>query len=284
MIRSNYRLNSPTRSNLIQMTTNTLVVENYCAFCDRHFRFKDLYDQHTLTCEFFFRRRSMREREFDAYEQLPSAQEQYKLIQHLSVQVAKLQKEVISLKGSVITRKKKVILEWLHSPSCPLPSIAFEDWIREIPVDTTDLEKVFEDDLTNGMLHCLKNVFSGNSAATAAASLPIRAFTQKPGTIYIWTKLPTTDIMDWRILDTDTFERWIKRLAHRFLQEFIKWQMINSERIQSTDEEKEKNIASMRKINGLSKIHEDRRRGELRRWLFGALAQDFAQMVEWDYV
>jgi len=259
--------------------TNSLVVENYCAFCDRHFRFKDLYDQHTLTCEFFFRRRSVREREFDAYEQLPSAQEQYKLIQHLSVQVAKLQKEVISLKGSVITRKKKVILEWLHSPSCPLPTIAFEDWIRATPVDTADLEKVFEGDLTDGMLHCLKNIFVAGTTA-----LPIRAFTQKPGTIYIWAKSPTTDIVDWRILDADTFERWIKRLAHRFLQEFIKWQMIHSERIHSTDEEKEKNIASMRKINGFSKIHEDRRRGELRRWLFGALAQDFAQMVEWDYV
>jgi hypothetical protein len=60
--------------------------------------------------------------------------------------------------------------------------------------------------------------------------------------------------------------------------------MANSALIHSCDEEKEKNVDYMRKINGLNRAYEDRRRSELRKWLFGVLEHDFKEMVEWDFV
>ena len=59
--------------------------------------------------------------------------------------------------------------------------------------------------------------------------------------------------------------------------------MTNSALIHSCDEEKEKNVDYMRKINGLGRAYEDRRRGELRKWTFCLLERDFKEMVEWDF-
>ena len=86
------------------------------------------------------------------------------------------------------------------------------------------------------------------------------------------------------MMQTEQFDRWINRLAHRFLQVFIEWQMANSALIHSCDEEKEKNVDYMRKINGLGRAYEDRRRSELRKWIFCLLERDFKEMVEWDFV
>jgi len=280
---------------------------HFCKFCNRYFRFKDLYDQHNITCEYFYRRTRDREREMDTYEKLPSPHDQFKLIQYLVLQVNKLQKEVIKLKGDTISKKRKIILEWLHSPCSPIPMTSFQQWIKLIPVEYTHLLKVFEGDLTDGMKLCLSDYFKKNAAftgvnmssglgsgvdisvSTSASEnvtvVPICAFLQKSGTIYIWSDLDVEGgISRWCILSNDEFDKWINRLAHRFLQEFIQWQMDNSERIHSNDEEKEKNIEYMRKINGLGKIYEDRRRSELRKWLFSFLAKDFTHMVDYDFV
>jgi hypothetical protein len=60
--------------------------------------------------------------------------------------------------------------------------------------------------------------------------------------------------------------------------------MAHSVRNHSSDEEKDKNVDYMRKINGLGRAYEDRRRSELRKWLFCLLENDFKEMVEWDFV
>ena len=256
----------------------------YCKYCSRHFRFKDLYDQHNVTCEFFYRKRRVRERENETHEALPTQQEQYKLIQYLALQVTRQQKEIDRLKGSVLQRKRKVILDWLRGSSAPIPTLTFQEWIRTIPVTFDHLEPVFQGDLTDGMKQCLLGYL-----ATVNGVLPICAFNQKAGTIYIWSSSGSGETdpsspPSWRLLDSEEFERWMNRLAHRFLQEYIKWQMANSEKIHSTEEEQEKNIQSMRKINGLGKAHEDRRRSDLRKWLYSALARDFLQCVDYDFV
>lgn len=272
----------------------------FCMFCSRRFHFKDLFDQHNITCEFFYKSRRDKQRESESTEPLPTAQEQYKLIQFLSLQVNKLQKEVIRLKGSTVVKKRKVILEWLQSGAAPLPTCAFEDWIKQMlgSVSLDDLQCVFRGDLTDGLKNCIKTYIS--SETIDGNVVPMCAFKQKPGTIYVWCKTTVQEVRKqntaiegvsasmcacaWSMMQVEQFDRWINRLAHRFLQVFIEWQMTNSALIHSCDEEKEKNVDYMRKINGLGRAYEDRRRGELRKWTFCLLERDFKEMVEWDFV
>jgi len=253
--------------------------ENHCKYCNRYFKFNNLYEQHTVSCKFFVRSKAQHNCDSVAHETLPSPQEQFKLIQHLTLKVASLEKEMIKLKGITVSRKRKVILEWLNSPSGPKPPTPFNLWCKNTDVIFEHLQSVFEYDITEGMKlsirdYCAKNI-----------PIPVCAFTQKPGTIYIWS-YTEDDItcIKWRILDAITYSKWIDRVSHRFLETFLKWQMVNAHTIRATDEDKDQNISNMRKINGCGHNYEEKRRGELRKWIFSHIAQDFVHNIEYECV
>jgi hypothetical protein len=250
----------------------------YCRYCNRHFKFKDLCDQHTISCEFLYRSKTQRDRDTDLLESLPTPQEQFKLIQHLMCKVASMEKEILKLKGVSVTRKRKVILEWLNSPSGPKPAMLFNVWGKDTEVSFEHLQSVFEpgNDITDGMKSCLRDYCVKNTP------IPICSFTQKSNTLYIWTS--DGDNPQWRTLDATAYTKWIDRIAHRFLESFLKWQFANAHTIRATEEAKDQNISNMRKINGCGHAHEERRRNELRKWIFSHIAQDFIHNVEYECV
>jgi hypothetical protein len=252
--------------------------ENYCKYCCRYFKFKDLYEQHNVTCEFFYRRSRARDRELDGHEKLPTPQEQFKLIQYLTLKVSKLENDVLRLKGLTVTRKRRVILEWLQNSGKPTPTLTFHEWSKTLDVSYEHLNGVFEGDITDGMKRMLVEVFSYEGTA------PICCFTQKAGTIYIWSTCEDEPEPHWMVMPHADFVRFVNRLSHTFLRTFLNWQRDNAELIRSSEENKEKNIQYMRKINGLGQAYEERRQSELRKWLFVKIARDFEHDVEYDYV
>lgn len=248
---------------------------NYCKYCDKYFHFKDLYDQHIITCEYFYRSRRQRDRESDVIETLPSPQEQFKLIQHMALQINKLEHEVIKLKINAGTRRRKIILEILNNPNYPKPPILFDAWYKSFQIEDRFLESVFNYDLVNGM----KVMFQ---FYLALPNIPICAFKQKMNSIYVWRQINELEAK-WVSMDNDLYNKWIRYMSHLFLQKFMKWQLQNSELIHSCDEEKEKNISNMQKINGLGDNYEQKRKTELRKKVYDLLATDI-QINEHIYV
>ena len=253
--------------------------ENYCKYCLKQFRFKDLYEQHTVTCEFFYKKARERDREIDLHETLPTAREQYQLVQHLMLEVTTLRKEVIRLKQNNIVRKKKMISEYLNSATYPKPGLPFDDWMRQIPTSSDNLQRVFDGDLTDGVEHVLRTVVQQN------ASIPICAFTQKAATFYIYTSGKEEDgDPKWIIMPPDEYLRLYRRISHKLLQEFLRWQLAHEEDFQNSPALKEKNIEYMCKISGVASGYEDRRKAECKKWLFNLLAKDFAHNIDYEYV
>jgi hypothetical protein len=237
--------------------------QNHCINCNRQFRFKDLYDQHAITCDFLFKSRKEKDRETDAFERLPSQQEQFKLIQNLYLQISKLQKEVDSMRGQVIIRKRKEIIDFLQSKSNPIPQITFLEWSKTITVSKEMLDTVFSKSLNDGIRSCISAVLSLDCP-------PIRAFTQKKGTIYVYEKVePDGESVKscWRVLSIDEFDRWIDRIMHKFLQVFVTWQLENMKLLNSNEDQKDKNLEYMQKINGNGQT-DDRRKNDLRKWFY----------------
>jgi len=252
--------------------------QNYCKTCDRSFKFKDLFDQHIPCCEYFAKSKRERDRDTEEFENLPTSQEQYKLIQYLLTQVSKLQKEVNGLKESALIKKRRLIIDWLHSPANYIPSCAFVEWTKSIIVDQDHLRYVFENGLSEGMKQCI------HSHLERGLNAPIRAFTQKPGTLYLFVKDEPTDTASWRIATGEDLDRWMDRLSHRFLQEFIKWQLENADLINSSESEKEKNLEYMQKINGVGKQSEDRRKSEIKKWLYVQLEKNIENLAGTEFI
>jgi hypothetical protein len=241
--------------------------QNHCLHCNRQFRFKDLYDQHAITCDFLFKSRKEKDRETDAFERLPSAQEQFKLIQNLYLQINKLQKEVDSMRGQVVIRKRKEIIDFLQSKANPIPTATFLEWSKTILISKEMLEIVFSKSLNDGIRDCI-------SSFVSIESPPIRCFSQKKGTIYIYEKVESDGEKScWRVLSIDEFDRWIDRIMHKFLQIFVAWQLENMKVLNSNDEQKDKNLEYMQKINGNGQT-EDRRKNELRKWFYESFKKE----------
>jgi len=178
-------------------------------------------------------------------------------------QIDELKKE----KHMSLSRKRKIILEYINKPFWPKPSTTFETWIRNISINRQDLKHMFEHDLVNGIKHCLERYCN-------IPLLPICCFIQKPNTIYIWSN-DISEQPKWILLDTNKYETWLNRMSHLFLQTFLQWQMDNSETLQSNEEEKEKNISYMHKINGLGDKYEKKRHLQLRNWIYDTFSREF---------
>jgi len=232
---------------------------NYCDYCSRHFKFKDLYDQHVITCEFFYKKKRIKDRELDTFEHLPTQQELYKLVQHLTLQCCQLQKDVEKLKKTNNSRTKKNILDVLNSATI-YPTNSFEEWVmikRDIKPEY--LECVYKEDLIAGIKMYIVDLIESENT-----NMPMRTCAEKPNTLYVYSGVESQS-PSWKTMTNDQFERWVTRVSHRFLQEYSNMQQANIDKIYSNEDENEKNIIFMMKITG-GKMSFERRCSEIKKF------------------
>tara|TARA_B100002019_G_C21216266_1_gene572200 strand:- start:60 stop:821 length:762 start_codon:yes stop_codon:yes gene_type:complete len=246
------------------------MASNYCKYCNKYFHYKDLFDQHVITCEYFYRSRRQKDREIESFETLPSQQEQFKLIQHLLLKVKTLESEVSKLKISNGIKKRKHILDLLNHPDNTKPSITFEQWYKTFCVQKHHLLEIFNGDICDGIKSVLSDYLKLNN-------LPMCSFHQKANSIYIYTsQTDTLEHPKWIMLSNAVFETLCRHINHLFLQLFLQWQLENSQLIQSSDEERDKNISNVHKINGLSSNYEDKRKQQLKKWIYDTTCKDIS--------
>jgi hypothetical protein len=252
--------------------------ENFCKYCSKEFNFKYLYDRHIITCEFFYQSRRRQDIENSYNEQLPSAQEQFKLIQYLTLKVKCLEDDVSRLKINAGTRKRKLIIDLLNNPTNPKPSILFDDWYKQIDTDSQDMDALFEGDITDSMISILERYILSEQ------NLPICSFQPKPNSIYIWTtKYNNSEIKEpiWVLLTPAVYNTWLLKLEQKILELFLKWQRDNALMIKRCDKEKEKNIATMRKVNGITDKYDKKRQAHLHKWIYTRLAREIEFNTEY---
>ncbi len=189
-------------------------------------------------------------------------------IRNLAIRVAKLEKDNASLKNTLQIRQKKQIIELLNTPKF-VPNMLFSEWSTTIPVNQTILLTVFEYDLTEGIKTSILSVI----VSAELQKLPIQAFSQKPNTIYIYNNKTTNESkQEWMIMKNEVLEKAVSSISRNFLKEFLKWQAINKEKIDSNDNLKDVELQYMMKING-NKVSNEKRTAEIKKWLYSKLSQ-----------
>lgn len=248
---------------------------NYCSYCNRYYRFKDIYDQHMLTCDYFNKSKKNRDREIDCIEKLPSQQEMYKYIQFLAVKCDRLQKDVEKLKANSSVRCKNAILNTLNSSVTNITLIPYQEWINTFTITICHLECVFKENLTAGIKLCILDRIKKEKKE----NIPIRSFKQKTNNLYIYSHsgVPLENLENvqysWKIMAIDDYERMISTLFHQFIVEFMNWQDDNSELIETSEKEREKNLRYMIKIHNV-KTNEEKQKLEIRKWLYSNFEND----------
>jgi hypothetical protein len=149
----------------------------------------------------------------------------------------------------------------------------FIEWSKNIHVEQSHLEIVFQDDLTEGMKECIKSAYSKSKI-----NIPIRAFTQKQNTLYFYNNSDETpDIYSWKIMTNDDIDKFISILSYKFLQEYMKFQRSIMDQIENDETTKENHIIYMIKING-GKCSDDRRRNEIKKIMYLKFQEDIQHL------
>lgn len=198
-----------------------------CSYCRREFRYRDLFLQHQLSCDYFLRRK--RVRETDALEDLPSGQDQFKWIQALALRVGHLERDVARLRVSDGTRKRSGIQAWLRNPLCPRPTRTLSSWLSEVCIDMAQL------DSDKGLVEIMQILFLDGG-------VPMCAFAGCK-TVYAWDTAEG-DQPTWITVTVDRWSRYFDQLQHRF-RRALQW----NEEDACDEAVREAWLQRMRKVN-----------------------------------
>lgn len=263
-----------------------------CEHCNRPFYVEDNYTKHVICCKFFHQTRAQRDVDTDmTIDPLPTPRQQYRLIQELMVRNNELSVEVAKLKDMMQRRNRKIVLDLLSHPA-NRPLQTFTQWTQSLEVSSAHLEAVFDFDLLTGMKRCI-----GDSIEKILIhDLPLRTFVEKPNMFYIYdthvnacslvnassppTTTTTTATPKWVNMNTAEFSKWVTNVfAHRFLQAFTVWK---TEQMRTIDRKNDKLMDIMmrysQKVLGYGPSSDDKRSGDLRKWLHSMAEQPVAEI------
>ena len=192
----------------------------YCKYCHHHWKPGIEYDKHIRCCEYFYqqRRNPSPPEMTETGTPIPNIRQLYRYVQDLTYRLEKTEKELRKLKSVVHTRRRREIVECLNQ-SDQLPTHSFEEWVSSIKSTETDMMKVLNGDLTDGILSCLLFAiqFQGDDI------LPVRCFSLKIGTFYVFAKSPDSVENEWQVMANEHFMRLLNHIAKSLRSEFRIW-------------------------------------------------------------
>jgi len=250
------------------------VIDHHCGYCNHYFKFRDIYERHILMCEFMHKPKVQRDRDAENSETPISPKEMHYLLREMMQEIKTLRQKVAKLETSARSKKTRIISQWLNDNPHTRPSANLLDWTSQFMVDKKCLDMIYQENIYDAVQFCIKRELEAFKTDNA----PIRAFTQKPNTIYVYTS-DDAQLNTWKILSYTELERWISHITHRFLVEFTKIQSENLEEIYNNRKEEEKHNIMMLKINGRQIPPH-----EFKKWLFPKIETNIQTLMEYEFV
>ena len=234
-----------------------------CAQCYTNCPTKKIFDLHTSMCKFIHT--SSYEHSIDKFYskiEIPSQEAMAQYIFQLTHKYQELEDKVNKLQQAVILTRRKSINEFLEQLSPPDNS--FPEWASSIEIPDDVLDILFKTDLKSATRFLIETLFEDTDP-------PLRAFSQKPNTFYLYDKAS-----EWRAMTGEEFTKWIEKIEHKFLKQFNKWAKENQEEIYSTPQGQDKIVSYMAKVNG---IKQPNRVSDIKKWLYSKIAVSLKQVV-----
>lgn len=249
----------------------------HCKYCDNHsYDCKLTYERHMLICMFKHKSNAQKQKELETIEPKLTESERDKLIRSMFFKMQKMDNTIKELKKDIVQLKKKQrinILEHLNSENGIIPNLSLKKWIYHIDVSISHLIKVFETDLIQGMIECLKQ------AIMLSPNIPFCSFIQKNKTLFVYRCIISSsssseekenDPKKWEIMTHDEFKKLLNILSFRFLQVFVQWKQDNY--FPDNEEWQEKTMIYSKKV-----MVQDTQAHRVLDWLITSIQQNFVE-------
>lgn len=262
------------------------IPEYYCNVCLHRWRLKKDYDKHLVCCEFFHNLRKQKYEMDEFGVKIPNQQELFLYVRELALKCERLEKKVKRLEANASIKQKKMIFEVLNHPQNK-PEKTFSELIRGgIEITREMLFVVFKHNLTEGFKIALLPLFSGGGGGGDGEGkkqiLPIKAFTQKKGHIYIYDVPLGEEKAKWMELYNETVENnIIITIGQKYLKEYLKWEDEQADIFDNEDKMME-SIRYRQKVNGTNIVLKEQIK-DMKAWIYGKIEENIKVIdVEYD--
>lgn len=195
-----------------------------CKFCNKTYKRKGYFQNHSLICEEIHKSKYLEEKEKELTDDIPTMRNMYYLLQTFIKKNVELEEKVERLTKYIETTKKRInILEWLNE-NIDL-EIDYDDWLKSVIVSQDDLQTVFQSGIVDG----INKILLHNLPCEKESIHPIKCFQQKPNTFYVYKDA------SWNVMDTKEINRLFTRIDQKLFKQFILWKEENKFKIENDD-------------------------------------------------
>lgn len=224
--------------------------EHLCMYCNRTFSCKTALNKHKFgSCLWLHTSRREKLDEIDAFEPSMTDKQRDTMIRHLLLQMTKMNEKIGTMQKEItyLKQKQKIsILNHLNSLDT-VPKDTLAKWAKNLPISQRHLELVFQKTLKEGILAVLQDELE--SAKILQRTVPLRAYIQKPKTVYVYERNPEDEsTMKWMTMDTPILKKICSGLGARFFEMYLRWQNENIDYLQSSSDAQEQDIVFMQKV------------------------------------
>jgi len=195
-----------------------------CQYCRKEYTRKSAHKRHVILCEIIYAKQlnskaSLKREEKCEEEEttsIPTLTTLYHIVQELALENKKMREEIGELHKHLTKGLKKVnILEWLNTedPQQQPPTKTFREFMKTINVTQNAVHILMNDTALQTIIHIVQENFQ------PTAEIPIKAFSQKANSMYIYNNPPTS----WKKLQPEDFILMLKHIHSKILSQLCEW-------------------------------------------------------------
>lgn len=254
------------------MLKHPIQSEYECGFCNRQYKRKMNYDKHMLLCNIIRKTPAERLNEKEQ-DNLPTMRELYTVIQTLVERQEKFEKQIEKMSSWINNNRKKInVLDWLNANHNG--SIDFNVWLSELIISEDDMELVFKHGFIEGMKYIINRLCLNDN--TREECLPIKAFEQKEGTLFIYIN------ENWEIMSSCMFELFFNTITKGLTKQLKLWQDKNKHRLYQNGFT-EIYIENVKKITG-GDLSREQQYHKIKQHLYNHIKVNIKQIVQHEFV
>jgi hypothetical protein len=209
-----------------------------CIYCGKSYKTKLILDKHLVLCEVTHKSKTQINNDDEII--LPSQKQLYQIILELSLKCNRLESKVADLSKYINRKIDKVdIIDYLNNNIVLKPSILFDNITETINIEQSDIEYLFHNSFKDTFNTIISKTIY-NKSKENQETISIAAFTEKAGTIYIYTTQSkdsdkNTSHSSWIVAPKEKIIRFLNIIQLKMSKALSEWRKQNIQLLNESD-------------------------------------------------
>lgn len=197
---------------------------NCCVNCGKGYKTRCGLDKHLILCELVHKIKSGKKVTEEVELEIPSPKIMYQMIIQLAEKYQRLEEKTTEMNKWVVKKKKKMdVVVWLNDSV--KPEYEFEGIADRVIIDDADVEFMLE----NSLHETIYRVLFRHLGYDEEQVVPVFAFTQKQGVLYMYEK------EQWTELSSDRLIRLLNICQRKISKAMLDWKKKHKDEIYASD-------------------------------------------------